>query len=75
MLRSQGALELAFPKGEHPLFAPVFKVLDWSALPPKTVQANGKELPARSAVLNRTLILQVVGTLERSGTKLHIGEP
>jgi hypothetical protein len=74
VLRSKGAVELAFPKGDHTLFAPVFKVLDWSALPPKTVKVNGKEIPALSAVLNRSLILQVVGTLENSGTKLQIEE-
>jgi hypothetical protein len=74
VVRSKGAIELAFPKGDHSLLAPVFKVLNWSAVPPRTVKVNGKERPALSAVLNHTLILQVIGTLENSGTKLQIEE-
>jgi hypothetical protein len=74
VLRSKSAVELTFPKRDHALFAPVFKILDWSALPPKTVSVNGKEVPAVSAVLDGNLLLQVIGTLEGSTTKLQIGE-
>jgi hypothetical protein len=72
VLRSNAGVGWTIPKGEPSLFAPVFKVIDWSAPPPTSVKVNGKEMPVRSAVLNRTLILQVLGTLERSGATLHI---
>jgi len=74
VLRSKNAVELTFPNRDHALFAPVFKILDWSALPPRTVRVNGKEVPAVSAVLDGNLLLQVTGTLEGSTTKLQIGE-
>jgi hypothetical protein len=74
VLRSKNAVELTFPQANTALFTPVFKVLDWSGLPPKTVRVNGKEVPALSAMLNGNLVLQVIGTLESSTTKLQIGE-
>jgi hypothetical protein len=74
VLRSKSAVELTFPNRDHALFAPVFKVLDWSALPPRTVRVNGKEVPALSANLNGNLVLQVLGSLESSTTKLQFGE-
>jgi hypothetical protein len=73
VLRSNGGLDLTFPKSAMAIFAPVFKVLGWTREVPKSVRVNGIETASLSTVVNGNLILQVMGTLESTGTKLQIG--
>jgi hypothetical protein len=47
-----------------PSFAPVFKVTGWKSEAPRTVTVDGKSVPAASAVVGETLILQVLGRTE-----------
>jgi hypothetical protein len=71
--RSKSAFEITFPQGNTALFAPVFKVQGWSAMPPQSVRVNGKQTPALSTMVDGNLVLQVIGTFDLP-TKLQIGE-
>jgi hypothetical protein len=74
VVRSKSAFEITFPQGNTALFAPVFKVQGWSAIPPKSVRVNGKQAPALSTMVDGNLVLQVIGTFDSLPTKLQIGE-
>ena len=65
---------MTFERGTGAGFAPVFKVVGWKGEPPRCVTIDGKEVPAASAALNGTLILQVLGRIEGERAALQIGK-
>ena len=73
VLRGPGPLRVTFERGAGAGFAPVFKVVGWKGEAPRSVTVDGKEVPAASAVLGETLILQVLGRIEGETAALKIG--
>jgi hypothetical protein len=73
VLRGPGPLEVTYEKGEGAGLAPAFKALGWTGQAPEQVPVNGKQVPCVSAVVDGTLLLQVLGTVEGEKAKLAVG--
>ena len=72
MLRGPGPLEVTYEKGEGSGWAPAFKVLGWRSAAPEKVAVDGKEIPCVSAVVDGTLLLQVLGKVEGERAKVVV---
>ena len=74
VLGGPGPLALTYERGVGAGSAPAFKVLGWKGPAPGRVEVDGKEMPARSAVVDGTLLLQVLGRIESQKASVKIGD-
>ena len=62
-----------------PCFQPAIKVLDWEGGPPESVTINGKPIgqkgKANVSVVNNTLLVQLLTTLEKEKATIELGKP
>jgi hypothetical protein len=74
VLKSAGPLRLTYERGQGAGFAPAFKVRGWQADAPRSVEIDGKDVPAVSSVVGDTLILQILGRISSERATLKIGK-
>jgi hypothetical protein len=74
VLGGPGPLAFTYERGVGAGSAPAFKVLGWKGPAPGRVEVDGKEMPARSAVVDGTLLLQVLGRIESQKASVKIGD-
>ncbi len=74
VLKGPGPLKLSYQKGEGAGFAPVFKVTGWKGPAPAAVKLAGKDVPCAAAVVDGTLVLQVLGTVTGDKATIEIGK-
>jgi hypothetical protein len=74
VLKGPGPLVFTYERGPGAGFAPAFKVIGWKGEAPKGVGVNGKEVQVAAAVVDATLLLQVLGTVEGQAAKMQIGK-
>jgi len=74
VLRGAGPLRLTIDRGDGAGFAPAFKVRGWKGEAVRSVEIDGKEVPAASAVAGETLILQVHGRIAGAQATMKIGK-
>jgi len=73
VLKGPGPLAFTYERGKGAGFAPVFKVIGWKGAAPATVTIDSRETNAAVGVVDGTLIVQVLGTIESGKARVAIG--
>jgi hypothetical protein len=70
-----GRLTFRYRRGDGAGYAPAFKVIGWKGTAPRTVQVDGKEVPAASAVTGGNLVLQILGAFSNEQIRIELAAP
>jgi len=73
VLKGPGPLSFMYEKGKRAGLAPAFRALGWKGDAPKTVKVDGKDVPAAAAVVDGTLMVQLLGTISAGKARIEIG--
>jgi hypothetical protein len=70
-----GRVTFRYRRGDGAGYAPAFKVIGWKGSAPRTVQVDGKEVPAASAVTGGNLVLQILRAFSNKEIRIDLAAP
>jgi len=72
VLKGPGPLSFTYEKGKGAAFAPAFKVMGWIGPTPKSVKLKGKNADAAAGVVDGSLILQILDSIQEEKATVEI---